>query len=85
MRNLGWSTFALRRSDSAGETSLLEGKIEAMDITNDPLIVEGPIFINTFTSIISSQTLVHLLYSVFVPKSQIGICGLLVLRDDYIL
>jgi hypothetical protein len=38
----------------------------------------GPIFINIFTSTISSQTLVHLLYSIFVSKSQIGTCGLLV-------
>jgi hypothetical protein len=60
-RNLGRNTFALRRRDSAGDTSLREGKIEAIDITNDPLIVGGPIFINIFTSTISSQTLVHLL------------------------
>jgi hypothetical protein len=61
-RNLGRSYFALRRSDSVGDTSLLEGEIEAIDITNYPLIVGGPIFINIFTSTISSQTLVHLLY-----------------------
>jgi hypothetical protein len=42
-RNLGRSTFALRRRDFAGDTSLREGKIEAIDITNDPLIVGGPI------------------------------------------
>ena len=77
-RNLGRSYFALRRSDSAGETSLREGEIEAIDITNDPLIVGGPIFINIFTNTISSQTLVHLLYSIFVSKPQIGTCGLLV-------
>ena len=65
-RNLGRSTFALRRSDSAGDTSLREGEIVAIDITNDPLIVGGPIFMNIFTSTISSQTLVHLLYSIFV-------------------
>ena len=39
---------------------------------------EGSISINIFTSTISSQTLVHLLYSIFVPKPQIGTCGLLV-------
>jgi hypothetical protein len=77
-RNLGRSTFALRQSDSAGETSLREGEIEAIDITNDPLIVGGPTFINIFTSTISSQTLVHLLYSIFVSKPHIGTCGLLV-------
>jgi hypothetical protein len=77
-RNLGRSTFALRRSDSAGDTSLREGEIKAIDITNDPLIVGGPIFINIFTSTISFKTLVHHLYSIFVPKPQIGVCGLLV-------
>jgi hypothetical protein len=51
--------------------------IEAIDITNDPLIMGGPIFINIFTTTISSQTLVHLLYSIFVPKPQIGTYGLL--------
>ena len=77
-QNLGMSTFALRRSDSAGDTSLREGEIEAINITNDPLIMGGPIFINVFTCTISSQTLVHLLYSIFVSKPQIGTCGLLV-------
>ena len=77
-RNLGRSTFALRRRDSAGDTSLREGEIVAIDITSDPLIVGGLIFINIFTSTISSQTLVHLLYSIFVSKPQIGTCGLLV-------
>jgi hypothetical protein len=77
-RNLGRSYFALRWSDSAGDTSLREGEIEAIDITNDPLIMGGPIFINIFTSTISSQTLVHLLYSIFVSKPQIDTCGLLV-------
>ena len=45
------------------ETSLREEKIEAIIITNDPLIEGGSIFINIITSIISSQILVHLLYS----------------------
>jgi hypothetical protein len=78
MRNLGRNTFALRRSNPAGDTSLREGEIIAIDITNDPFIVGGPIFINIFNSTISSQTLVHLLYSIFVLKPQIGTCGLLV-------
>ena len=63
---MGRSTFALRQSDSAGDTSLREGEIEAIDITNDPLIMGGPIFFNIFTNAISSQTLLHLLYSIFV-------------------
>ena len=69
-RNLGGTNLGLRQSCSAGETSLWEGEI----ITNDPLIRRGSISINIFTSTISSQTLVHLLY----PKPQIGTCGLLV-------
>ena len=51
-------------------------EIEANDITNNPL--RGPIFINIYTNTISSQTLVHLWYSIFVSKPQIGTCGLLV-------
>ena len=47
-------------------------------ITSDPLTERGPISINIFTSTISSQTLVHLLYPIFVSKPQIGTCGLLV-------
>ena len=39
---------------------------------------EGSISINIFTSTISSQTLVHLLYPIFVSKPHIGTCGLLV-------
>ena len=73
-RNLGGSNIGLRRSCSARETSLREGKI----ITIDPLIVRGSISINIFTNTISSKTLVHLLYPIFVPKPQIGTSGLLV-------
>ena len=62
------------RSCSTKENSPQEGEI----ITNDPLIGRGSISINIFTSTISSQTLVHLLYPIFVPKPQIGTCGLLV-------
>ena len=39
---------------------------------------ERAISINIFTSTISSQTLVHLLYPIFVSKPQIGTCRLLV-------
>ena len=72
--NLGRTNLEFRRSCSAGETSLREGEI----ITVDPLIGRGSISINIFTNTISSQTLVHLLYPVFVPKPQIGTSGLLV-------
>ena len=77
-RNLGGTNLGLRRSYSVGETSLREGEMKAIVIINDPLIKRGSIFINIFTSTISSQTLVHLLYSIFVPKPQIGTYGLLV-------
>jgi hypothetical protein len=45
--------LALRRSDSTGGTSLPEGEIEAIVITNNPLILGRPIFINIFISTIS--------------------------------
>ena len=77
-QNHGETNLGLRRSCSAGETSLREGEIIAIVITNAPLIGRGPIFINIFTSTVSTQTLVHLLYPIFVPKPQIGTCGLLV-------
>ena len=76
-RNLGETNLGLRQGYSVGDTSLLY-PIEAIVITNDPLIERGSISINIFTSTISSQTLVHLLYPIFVPKPQIGTCGLLV-------
>ena len=76
--NLGRSTFALRRSDSARGTSLPEGEIIVIIITNNSPILGRVISINIFTSTISSQTLVHLLYPIFDPKPQIGTCGLLV-------
>ena len=56
-QNLGRTNLGLRQSCSAGETSLWEGEIEAIVITNDPLIERGSISINIFTSTISSQTL----------------------------
>ena len=77
-RNLGGTNLGLWRSCSTGETSLQEGEIITIVITNDPLTGRGSISINIFTSTISSQTLVHLLYPIFVPKPHIGTCGLLV-------
>ena len=40
-RNLGRTNLGLRRGYSAGEISLREGEIEAIVITNDPLIKRG--------------------------------------------
>ena len=65
-RSLGGTNLGLRRSCSAGETSLREGEILTIVITNDPLIGRGSMSINMFTSTIPSQTLVHLLYTIFV-------------------
>ena len=77
-QNLGGINLGLWRSCSAGDTSLGEGETITNIITNDPLIGRGSISINIFTSTISSQTLVHLLYPILYPKPQIGTCGLLV-------
>ena len=54
-RNLGGSNLELRQSCSARETSLREGEIITIVITNDPLIGRGSISIKIFTSTISSQ------------------------------
>ena len=67
-RNLGRSTFALRRSDSAGGTFLPKGEIIVIIITNNSPILGRAISINIFTSTISSQNLVHLLYSILLPE-----------------
>jgi hypothetical protein len=67
-RNLGRSNFALRRSDSARGTSLPEGEINVIIITNNSPILGRAISINIFNNTISSQTLVHLLCSIFVPE-----------------
>ena len=77
-RNLGGTNLGLRWSYSAGETSPLEGEIITIIITNDPFNGRGSISINIFTSTISPQTLVHLLYPILYPKPQIGTSGLLV-------
>ena len=78
-RNLGGTNLGLRRSCSAGKTSLREGEIITIVITNDPLIGRGSISINIFTSTISSQNPSSSLVSNLVSKPQIGTCGLLVL------
>ena len=67
-RNLGGTNLGLWRSCSTGDTSLGEGEIITIVITNDPLIGRGSTSINNFTSTISSQTLVHPLYLIFVSK-----------------
>ena len=53
---------------SRGGTSLPEGEIIVIIITNNSPILGRAISINIFNSAISSQTLVHLLCSIFVPE-----------------
>ena len=77
-RNLGGTNLGPRRSCSAGETSLQEGEIITLVITNDPLIGRASISINIFTSTISSQNPSSSPVSNLVSKPQIGTCGLLV-------
>ena len=48
--------------------SLPEGEIITIVITNNSLIFGSSISINIFNNTISSQTLVHLLCSIFVPE-----------------
>ena len=67
-RKLGRSTIALRWSDSAEETSLPEGEIIVIIITNNSPILGRAISINIFNSTVSSQTLVHLLCSILLPE-----------------
>ena len=77
-RNLSSTNLELRQDDPTGETSLPKGGIVAIVITNTPL-VGGESSPSTSSSAPSPlQTLVHLLYPIFVSKPQIGTCGLLV-------
>ena len=77
-RNLGGTNLGLRWRCSAGETSLWEGEIITIVITNDPLIGRRSISSNIFTSTISSQNPSSSLVPNLVSKPQIGTCGLLV-------
>src|SRR5512140_2084843 len=77
-RNLGGSNLELRQSCSVGDTSLREGEIITIVITNAPLIGRGQ-SPSTYSPAPSHlQTLVHLLYPILVPKSGIGASRLLV-------
>ena len=70
-QNLGGTNLGLWRSYSTGETSLWEGEIIAIVINIDPLIRRGSISINIFTSTISSQTPVHLLYPILYQNHKL--------------
>ena len=74
----GGTNLGLWQSCSAGDNSLREGEIITIVITNAPLIGrrQSP---STYSPAPSHlQTLVHLLYPIFVSKPQIGTCRLLV-------
>ena len=77
-RNLGGTNLRLWRSCSAGETSLPEGEIIAIVITNAPLSGRGQSPSTSSPSPSHLQTLVHLLYPILVSKSGIGVSRLLV-------
>ena len=77
-RNLGGSNLELRQSCSAGETSLPEGEIIAIIITNAPLTGRGQYPSTSWSAPSHLKTLVHLLYPIVVSKSRIGASRLLV-------
>ena len=77
-RNLGGTNLELRQSCSAGDTSLREGEIIAIVITNAPLIRRGQSPSTSSSAPSHLKTLVHLLYPILVSKSGIGTCRLLV-------
>ena len=77
-RNLGGTNLGLWRSYSAGETSLPEGEIIAIVITNAPLIGRGQSPSTSSSAPSHLKTLVHLLYPILVSKPEIGASRLLV-------
>ena len=76
--NLGGSNLGLWQSCSARETSLPEGEIIAIVITNAPLIWRGQSPSTSSSAPSPLKTLVHLLYPILVSKSEIGASRLLV-------
>ena len=77
-QNLGGTNLELRQSCSAGDTSLREGEIITIVITNAPLIGRGKSPSISSPAPSHLQTLVHLLYPILVSKSGIGASRLLV-------
>ena len=76
--NLGGTNLGLWRSCSAGETSLREGEIITIIITNARLIGRGQSPSTSSPAPSPLKTLVHLLYPILVSKSRIGASRLLV-------
>ena len=77
-QNLGGTNLGLRQSCYAGETSLPEGEIITIVITNAPLIGRGQSPSTSSSASSHLKTLVHLLYPILVSKSGIGASRLLV-------
>ena len=77
-RNLGGTNLELGQSYSAGDTSLREGEIITIVITNAPLIRRGQYPSTSSPAPSPLKTLVHHLYPILVPKSRIGTSRLLV-------
>ena len=69
-RNLGGTNLGLWQSCSAGETSLREGEIITIVITNNPLIGRGSISINIFTNTILLSNPSSSLVSNLCPKAS---------------
>jgi len=77
-RNLGGTNLGFWGSCSARETSLPEGEIIAIVITNAPLIGRGQSASTSSSTTSHLKTLVHLLYPILVSKYVIGASRLLV-------
>ena len=77
-RNLGETNLGLRRSCSAGDTSLREGEIITIVIANVPLIRRGQSPSTSSSAPSHLKALVHFLYPILVSKSGIGASRLLV-------
>ena len=70
-RNLGGTNLGLWRGCSAGETSLREGEIIAIIITNAPLIGRGQCPSTSSLAPSPLKTLVHLLYPILYPNHKL--------------
>ena len=77
-RNLGGTNLELQQSCSAGNTSIREGEIISIVITNAPLIGRGQSPSTSSSAPSHLKILVHLLYRILVFKSGIGASRLLV-------
>ena len=69
--------FSGKKEHHVAEDGIRDGRRSVTGVQTCALPIWS-ISINSFTSTISSQTLVHLLYLIFVSKPHIGTCGLLV-------